>query len=77
MQLLSQNILRSLEGHGNTSQQTTGNHIRNNHLSCSQDLSQELKNLRRENPANPIFAYINISSKRNDCMKTKSTHLLQ
>ena len=31
-----------------------------------QDFSQELKNLRIENPANPIFAYlININSIRN------------
>ena len=30
-----------------------------------QDFSQELKNLRIENPANPIFAYLNINSIRN------------
>ena len=63
--LLSQNILKSLEGHWNTYQQTIGNDIRNSHLSCSQDFSQELKNLRIENPANPIFAYLNINSIRN------------
>ena len=60
-QLLSQNILRSLEGHWNTSQQTIGNDIRNSHLSCFQDFSQELKHLRIENPANPIFAYLKVT----------------
>ena len=55
-QLFSQNILRFLEGHRNTSQQTIGNYIRNSHLSCSQDFSHDLKNLRIENPKNPIFA---------------------
>ena len=64
-QLLLQNILRSLEGHWNTSQQTIGNDIRNSHLSCSQDFCQEFKNLRIGNPANPIFAYLNINSIRN------------
>ena len=44
------------------SQQITGNDIRNSHLSCSQDFSQELKNLRIENIANPTFAYLNINS---------------
>ena len=47
------------------SQQTNGNDMRNSHLSCSQDLPQELKNLRIENPANPILAYLNINSIRN------------
>ena len=47
------------------SQQAIENDIRNSHLSCSQGFSQELKNLRIENPANPIFAYLNINSIRN------------
>ena len=64
-QLLSKNILRSLEGHWNTSQKTIGNDIRNSHLSCSQDFSHELKYLRIENLVNPIFAYLNINSIRN------------
>ena len=34
-------------------------------LAISQDLSQELKDLFIENPANPIFAYLNINSIRN------------
>ena len=48
-----------------TSQQTIENDIRNSHLSCSQDFSQELKNLHIENSANPVFAYVNINSIRN------------
>ena len=53
-QLLTQNILISLDGHWTISQQTVGNDIRNSHLSCSQDFSQKLKN-RLEYPANPTF----------------------
>ena len=47
------------------SQQTIGNDIRNSHHSCSQNFSQELKNLGIENPASPTFAYLNINSIKN------------
>ena len=65
MQLLTQNIWRSLRGHLNTSQGTIWNDIRNSHLSYSQDFSQELKNIRIENPAFAALAYLNINSIRN------------
>ena len=39
--------------------------MRNSHLSCSQYFFQDLKNLHIDNPANPIFGYLNINSIRN------------
>ena len=42
-----------------------GNGISNIHRSYSQDFSQELENLRIENPTNPTFGYLNINSVKN------------
>ena len=64
-QLLTENILWSLEVHWNTSHQTIGIDTRNCHLLISQNFSQELRNLSKKNPTNPTCAYPNINSIKN------------
>ena len=51
-------------------QQTIASDIRKSHLSCSQNFSQDLKNLRKENPTNLIFDYLNTN-----CIRNKFTNL--